>query len=104
MARKTKRVKEMMENFMVLRKEDRTIAEIAAMFGITPFTIYNYLQEIADANGVEREELLYIPHPNYSRVAEGQKQEIADFEEVKQLSNGISKQVDNLLSSISTII
>ncbi len=54
----SERTRRMMENFMKLHLEGKSVKEIAEEFGLSPKTVYNNLQEIAEANECERDELL----------------------------------------------
>ena len=57
---RSERRKRLIKGFMQLRQDGKTIAEIAKYFQVSTWTVYQSLQEIADANGVNREELLYV--------------------------------------------
>lgn len=56
-------VAKIIEEFGELRKKDPTISikEIAEMYGVDKTTIYHVLDEIAEKNGVHRDELLLQP-------------------------------------------
>lgn len=62
MGRVNERTLKMMEAFMELHNAGWSIEEIANKFELSPSTVRNHLQEIADANGVTREELLKQVH------------------------------------------
>ena len=49
----------MLRQFPKLRAENKSIQEIANIFGLSKKTVYEYLQEIADSMGVSRDDLLY---------------------------------------------
>ena len=57
--RREERTKEMIRQFPTLRKENKSIQEIADSFGLSKKTVYEYLQEIAENMGVSRDDLLY---------------------------------------------
>lgn len=67
MAQHSSRTLKMMEDFMVLHNAGHSIPEIAKMTRVDFATIYRHLDEIAEKNGVTRESLLEVPHPNYSK-------------------------------------
>lgn len=58
MAKPNERTLKMMESFMSLHREGHDVNEIAKMFGLSYSTVYKRLGEIAEKEGVTREELL----------------------------------------------
>ena len=58
MPKTNERTLKMMENYIKLHNEGHSVKEIAKMFNLSPFTIYDRLGEIAEQNGVTRESLL----------------------------------------------
>ena len=59
------RTLQMMNNYVQLWKEGYSVKEIANKFGLTPFTVYNRLEAIAQESGYSREELLQRPHKEH---------------------------------------
>lgn len=57
-SKRTERVKLFMENFMEKHRQGFSIKEISEMYGISDRMAYLLLEEIAEKNGVTREELL----------------------------------------------
>ena len=55
------RTLQMMENFVKLHEDGRSIAEIAKEYNLSESTVYNRLGEIAERAGVSRESLLEKP-------------------------------------------
>ena len=98
----TERVHVMMENFMELHEQGYSIPEIAEKFNLNSSTIYRHLQEIADANGVLREDLLQIVKVSFSRKHwnEQSKREKATFEILEQGLNSIEIEVDKLIRAL----
>lgn len=102
MATMNERTLQMKQNYMKLHSEGHTPKEIAREFGLSLFTVYHYLGEIADENGVTRESLLEIPH-NTTGVYERQFEPLpkidynANFEEsletFKKLRSETSKSL-----------
>ena len=58
MPKTNERTLKMMESYVKLHNEGHSVKEIAKMFNLSPFTIYDHLGEIAENNGVTRESLL----------------------------------------------
>ena len=94
---KTQSVKDMMEQFMSFHKEGLTIGEIAKRFEISPCRIYGLLQQIADANGVERKELLERVHSPHILTSKPGARDRADFEEVDNIASELLTEIDNLI-------
>lgn len=86
----------MQENFWSLHLQGFSVREIANMYGLSPSTVYSYLDKIAQEHGVSREELLQQVHktPAYW-----------DRQEASMKANGedIAKGFDSILESISGI-
>ncbi|MGN1311186.1 MAG: helix-turn-helix domain-containing protein [Clostridia bacterium] len=59
-AKRNERTIQMMENFMGLHEQGLSIPEIAKRYSLSNDTVYRNLKEIADKNGVPREELLQV--------------------------------------------
>ncbi len=98
---KNERTLQMMQNYMILRKEGKSNLEIAKMFDLSPWTVYNALQEIADKAGVTRESLLTQPHSEplpYERISEPVKPvNIEAFEEKFQNALGIMSEFKEMV-------
>ncbi|MBR2754014.1 helix-turn-helix domain-containing protein [Candidatus Saccharibacteria bacterium] len=60
-AKPHERTLQMMENFLKLHNEGYSIKEIAKMYNLSEYTVYNRLGEIAEKEGVTRDELLKKP-------------------------------------------
>lgn len=58
---RTQRVQKLLDNFMELHNQGYSIPKIAEICGVDFSTVYSHLQEIADSNGVSRDELLRKP-------------------------------------------
>ena len=104
---KCERVKRMKNNFMRDRELDKSIAVIAKENGLSVMTVYNYLQEIADENGIgDRKELLYHVHkPHdvqkgrmYNHREEIDPEELArEFENLDNKFEEVLKKIDDVL-------
>ena len=55
------RTLKMMENYVRLHEEGRSVSEIAKLYGLSASTVYGLLAEIANRAGVSRESLLEKP-------------------------------------------
>jgi len=107
MAKVSERVRRMMAEFIKRHNEGYTIPQIAKIYNLDSSTIYLHLQEIADANGVERRELLERPR-NATTESFWQEEERKvrvdvealknGFSDVKSSIQGICNKIDKLLS------
>ena len=71
--KKNERTLQMMQNYILLHNGGLSPGEIAKKYGLSPWTVYNALQKIADEAGVTRESLLERPHSEhqpFERVSE----------------------------------
>lgn len=101
----TERVKFYKKNFMSLHEKGYKIPEIADMCSISRGHAYMLLQEIADENGVTREELLT---KNWKKSQTGKSTKVAkilvdgselqrDFENVMNDIEGIVNKINNMM-------
>ena len=106
MAKRTsERVQVMKEGFLEKREAGWTIVKIAEFFQLSTGSVYNSLQEIADANGVTRDSLLYVVHKPHgpisgsSRILERVDPEAlkGDFETLKETTKTIIDKIDLVL-------
>ena len=81
MAKTSTRVLEMQRNFIRLRNEGKSIAEIANAFNLSTCTVYLRLQEIADENGVSRKDLLQNDYPE-TRASVASKTKKSEKDEI----------------------
>ena len=95
----TERVKFYKKNFMFLHDKGKSISEIAEECNISRGHAYMLLQEIADENGVSREELLKIKNRK-------QTQSVNSSQGVKVLVDGneLKKNFEELASDIDCIV
>ena len=96
---KDQRTQEMIKNFFSMWKEGKTAIEIAECYGASRKTLYTYLQEIADENGVSRADLLIKPHKAHimTKSSSNVKHEKVDEEKIKT-------EIDKMLSDVNTLI
>ena len=104
MAEKSQATMRMMQNFMMHHENGKCIAEIAKIEGVSIWTIYNNLQEIADNNNVARDSLLEKPMSHYVRVNHTPMHASVDMLKVQQLvdktledANMLSQKIMNVL-------
>jgi len=101
----SERVNLMKENFMKLHEEGKSIAQIAATFGITGRAVYLNLQSIADANGVTRESLLSKPIASYTiSKGHGGISKYVDVEELTSTYNTVIMQSELLIEKLDNIL
>lgn len=84
--RESERVQAMKREFMNLHKEGLGIREIAERFNLNISTVYYRLGEIAEKNGVRREELLsrvISRKPNNRSLNEQDREVRVTFEEIQ---------------------
>lgn len=108
MAKRSERVARMIENFIYEWLEGRNIPEIAQKYRVTPRTIYERLQEIADNNGVKREELLERPHKKHKKINIGSTRETVEIEfspeEIQQEMDELIAQTKLTLDDMTKIL
>lgn len=103
MSRITQRVEMLKKDFMKYHNNGYSIREIADVFQVDFSTVYNHLQEIADAYGVTRESLLAKPNiPHSSRLAF--QKEKTDVGELKDGFTKIENDIDEVISVIDKIL
>lgn len=98
------RVGQMMEKFLRLHNEGKEISEIAEMFQLSSSTIYLKLQEIADKEGITREELLSRPHKKHVVTKERKVVKSIDICELKKGFENLQKDIDEILVNIDEAI
>ena len=84
--KRSERTKVMMDNFMDDHNDGMTIAEIADKYGLSSITVYRQLGEIAEKEGVSRDDLLQVVHVRASdavwqRRHEEAKKSLSDIKE-----------------------
>lgn len=90
--RRSKKVERLIKGYMTQRKKGLSNKQIAAFYGVSEATLYNYLSEIAEKHGVSRESL-------YSKSS---KQEIQS--EISQEQMNLKDCFEVALKQIKTII
>ena len=105
MAKETQRVKEMIEGFMNFHREGLGIAEIAEIFHVSPSVIYKkYLSQIAEANGLERKDLLERIHPPHGpSKKETCRQACTDFESIQNIASELNEKISELIFKINNL-
>lgn len=61
----SERTLKMMQDYLSLHQQGLTPIDIAKRYHLSSRTIYNYLDQIAEANHVSRESLLKVPHAQH---------------------------------------
>lgn len=104
--RREERTKEMIRQFPTLRKENKSIQEIADSFGLSKKTVYEYLQEIAENMGVSRDDLLYEGQkPHDVTNATGRKAvEQVDTVQMEHHFAAMIKEVDEIIISLDKML
>lgn len=99
MAHRTQRVEKLIKEFMQYHNDGYSILEIADIFNVDFSTVYNYLQEIADANGVSRESLLERNVNTYNTRKPFFKEKV----DAQALHNGFNKAENGIKEIIAGI-
>lgn len=106
----SERMKQMKHGFLELRNAGKSFSEIAKVFGVSVWSVYDNLQEIADANGLSREDLLYRIHKPHVMSSTSQKVKNVDkhltveelqknFSDMLSITNYIISNIDKALQS-----
>ena len=106
----SERMEHMKQGFLELRNAGKLFSEIAEVFGVSVWSIYDNLQEIADANGLSREDLLYRIHKPHVMSSTSQKVKNVDkhltveelqknFSDMLSITNYIISNIDKALQS-----
>ena len=106
----SERMEQMKQGFLELRNAGKLFSEIAEVFGVYVWSIYDNLQEIADANGLSREDLLYRIHKPHVMSSTSQKVKNVDkhltveelqknFSDMLSITNYIISNIDKALQS-----
>lgn len=103
MAKMSESVKKMLNEFMELHENGYTINEIAKKFSLSASTVYSYLQEIAQNNGVTRESLLCTVHKQHVVTKEHPKYEKILPEDLNENFSNMLKEVDTIISKIDSL-
>ena len=97
----------MIENFLSHKKEGKTNKEIADMYGLSMWTLHHYLQEIAENNGVTRDDLLDRVHKPYEVTVVSNRKPLEQVDVEEQLIAHFSKmidEVDKIIFNLNTIL
>lgn len=106
MANRSQRVKDMIEGFMHLHSEGKSIAEIANYFNLSTRTIYQYLEVIAKKNNVTRESLLKTMHKPHEMksVRNYNPKEKTNLDEMRKDFSDMINSADNIIYQIENIL
>ncbi len=98
------RVGEMMKNFLRLHNEGKDISEIAEMYHLSDQTVYLKLQEIANKEGITREELLSRPHKKHVVTKQRKVVKTIDSFELKKDFEELQRNIDKILVNIDEAV
>lgn len=105
MAKESERVRQMKENFMELHMQGFSIREIAEKYNLSPRTVYQRLQDIADANKVSRDSLLQIVRtPSEKAYREEAKRVKVNMEELEAGFREVGNILDSLIGMLDEIL
>ena len=101
----SERVRIMEENFLSFHEKGYSIAEIAAEFKLSGPTVYQYLGEIAEKNGMRREDLLQrIYHTQAQRLRKEESEAKASFEKVQEELGNARTSLQRVITEINKIL
>lgn len=103
MANTSERVRALKEHFIEERRNGNSFAEIAKKYHVSQRYLYIILQEIADANGIERKDLLDFPHKEHERT-DSRNEPPIDLKEIQVSFDSILEETNKILEKITTII
>lgn len=104
MAKESRRMQLMKENFMILHHKGMSIPKIAEKFDLSSSAVYRELQEIADKNGVDRNSLLTLVRTSTERDYEKEEErEKFYFEEIEESFKEINEGINVMLDIIDKI-
>lgn len=81
---RTERVQQMMQNFVRHWKDGLYVPQIAEKYGLSASTVYLRLAEIAESNGLTRDELLQQPRTVPITSCNREKLDRVQFDQVKE--------------------
>lgn len=99
----SERMKQMKQGFLELRQAGKSFSEIAEVFGVSVWSVYDNLQEIADANGLSREDLLYRIHKPHIMSSKQNAKSVTNHlnpEELRQNFIDLLSITDYIISNI----
>lgn len=98
---RAQRTKELIEGYMELHLKGMTPTEIAEHFNVSTWTVYHYLQEIADTHNISRDELLEKVHPPHK--TEGRSHKIIVTIDPIKLQNDFVESINKISDVINFI-
>lgn len=106
MLQASERVRRMKQDFISLHEQGYSIPEIAKIHKLAWGTVYRHLQEIADENGVAREELLKVirVRKNERCFVGNESHAHVNIEALEKGFNDAVQEVDGVISMIENIL
>ena len=105
MGRNSERVVRMKQDFMRLHNEGKTIKEIAEIYNLHYTTVYDYLEEIAKANNIDRSNLLIRVIARAGK-SNSEKEAVStnsiDFKEIGKSFDIITNELNNLINNLDS--
>ena len=98
----SERVRQMLNHFMEHHSDGKTILEIAEMYSLSRHTVYYYLQDIANENGVTRESLLEVVHKPHvlTKPALKNPAKQVEIEKIRDSFSELYKDLNSLTKNI----
>ena len=107
MSKQTQRVQDLVNGGYIREwKKGHSPAEIANIFHISPQTVYNNLQIIADKNGLTRKELLVAPNRSGPKSSSScpLRKEAVDAHELLENFKTLEASITTIIKEINTMI
>ena len=103
---RTEKVKFYIRNFMKWHDKGYKVSEIAKICKISCGHAYGVLQEVADLNGVKRDELLLVKswHKSQSGNSDRAVKPLVDGEELNLQFQKTVNDIDNIIKKIDSMI
>lgn len=101
---RTIRVERLLKEFMDYHNAGYTVLEIAKIFEVDFSTVYNYLGEIASANGVTRESLLERKSSQHGSLHSVFLKEKIDATNLKNDFVKVEEDLDGIIAKINQFL
>ena len=102
--KRSERTRKMIKQFYGLRNSGYSIRQIAEMFNLDPATVYSYLGEIAEREGVDRNSLLDRVFEADHTGSQFTPVRLVNAKEATSRINAMTKEAEALQARLSYVI